>query len=234
MAYEKDALVQKILDIAEAQLFRHGYKALNLNEVAKEAGISKVTLYKVCESKYVLAEKVVQRFLAAADAEMTALLAGSLPLEEKLRRGIGILSSLYLRMDGRFLADLQSSLPALWQLIDETRKRREQALAALFAEAQQRGEVRADVDAGLLAAALLKALCVGYCKFDFAERIAWIPRVIEVMDSWAVCDAFCSTLRIPRGEKRSFLQDIEYYVRQNIYKLSLAEPHIIAESRQNT
>ena len=155
MAYEKDALVQKILDIAEAQLFRHGYKALNLNEVAKEVGISKVTLYKVCESKYVLAEKVVQRFLAAADAEMTALLAGSLPLEEKLRRGIGILSSLYLRMDGRFLADLQSSLPALWQLIDETRKRREQALAALFAEAQQRGEVRADVDAGLLAAALL-------------------------------------------------------------------------------
>lgn len=155
MAYEKDTLVQKILDIAEAQLFRHGYKALNLNEVAREAGISKVTLYKVCESKYALAEKVVQRFLTAADAEMTALLAGSLPLDEKLRRGIGILSSLYLRMDGRFLADLQSSLPALWQLIDETRKRREQALAALFAEAQQRGEVRADVDASLLAASLL-------------------------------------------------------------------------------
>lgn len=155
MAYEKDVLVQKILDIAEAQLFRHGYKALNLNEVAREAGISKVTLYKVCESKYFLAEKVVQRFLAQADAEMTALLAGSLPLDEKLRRGIGILSSLYLRMDGRFLADLQSSLPALWQLIDETRKRREQALAALFAEAQQRGEVRADVDASLLAASLL-------------------------------------------------------------------------------
>ena len=61
---------------------------------------------------------------------------------------------------------------------------------------------------------LLKALCVGYCKLDFAERIAWIPRVIEVMDSWAVCDAFCSTLRIPMGEKRNFLQDIEYYVRQ--------------------
>ena len=42
MAYEKDALEQKLLDVAEAQLFRHGYKALNLNDVAREAGISKI------------------------------------------------------------------------------------------------------------------------------------------------------------------------------------------------
>lgn len=150
MAYEKDALEQKLLDVAEAQLFRHGYKALNLNDVAREAGISKVTLYKVVENKYALAEKVVRRFLAQADAEMSTLLAGSLPLEEKLRRGVQLLAALYLRMDKRFLSDLQSSLPALWQLIDDTRKGREQALAALFAEAQ-----RADVDAGLLAASLL-------------------------------------------------------------------------------
>lgn len=129
MAYEKDALEQKILDVAEAQLFRHGYKALNLNDVAREAGISKVTLYKVVENKYALAEKVVRRFLAQADAEMSTLLAGSLPLEEKLRRGV--------------------------QLIDDTRKGREQALAALFAEAQRAGVVRADVDAELLAASLL-------------------------------------------------------------------------------
>lgn len=47
MAYEKDALEQKLLDVAEAQLFRHGYKALNLNDVAREAGISKVTLYRL-------------------------------------------------------------------------------------------------------------------------------------------------------------------------------------------
>ena len=46
-------------------------------------------------------------------------------------------------------------MPALWQLIDDTRKGREQALAALFAEAQRAGVVRADVDAGLLAASLL-------------------------------------------------------------------------------
>lgn len=155
MAYEKDALEQKLLDVAEAQLFRHGYKALNLNDVASEAGISKVTLYKVVENKYALAEKVVRRFLAQADAEMSTLLAGSLPLEEKLRRGVQLLAALYLRMDKRFLSDLQSSLPALWQLIDDTRKGREQALAALFAKAQRAGVVRADVDAGLLAASLL-------------------------------------------------------------------------------
>ena len=103
------------------------------------------------ENKYALAEKVVRRFLTQADAEMSTLLAGSLPLEEKLRRGVQLLAALYLRMDKRFLSDLQSSLPALWQLIDDTRKGREQALA----KAQRAGVVRADVDAGLLAASLL-------------------------------------------------------------------------------
>lgn len=155
MAYEKEVLEQKLLDVAETQLFRHGYKALNLNEVAREAGISKVTLYKVVENKYALAEKVVRRFLAQADSDMSALLAEQLPLDEKLARGVQMLAALYLRMDKRFLSDLQSSLPALWQMIDDKRKGREQALAVLFAQAQHEGCVRKDVDAGLLAASLL-------------------------------------------------------------------------------
>ena len=88
MAYEKAALEQTVLDIAERQLFRYGYRNLNLNEVAREAGISKVTLYKLFQGKYEVAERAVERLLAEADREMAGLLRAELPLREKQRTKI--------------------------------------------------------------------------------------------------------------------------------------------------
>ena len=61
---------------------------------------------------------------------------------------------------------------------------------------------------------LLKCLCAGYRKVLFSERVSWIGYIVGIMDGWSVCDVFCSTLRIPIAEKRSFLQKIEYYIRQ--------------------
>ena len=41
MAYEKKALEKTILDITERQLFRYGYKSLNLNGLLKKLGLAK-------------------------------------------------------------------------------------------------------------------------------------------------------------------------------------------------
>lgn len=155
MAYEKAALEQTVLDIAERQLFRYGYRNLNLNEVAREAGISKVTLYKLFQGKYEVAERAVERLLAEADREMAGLFRAELPLREKLERGIGLLSSLYLKMDRDFLYDLEHSLPRLWERIEAVRAAREGQLAGLLAAAQAGGEVRGDVDPALLAALIM-------------------------------------------------------------------------------
>lgn len=115
MAYEKKALEKMILDITERQLFRYGYKSLNLNEVAKEAGISKVTLYKIFDSKYEVTSRVIKRILENSDLEMSNLLQSELPLQRKIEQGIKIISSLYLKMDKDFLYDLEHSLPELWR-----------------------------------------------------------------------------------------------------------------------
>ena len=60
---------------------------------------------------------------------------------------------------------------------------------------------------------LLQCLGVGYCKIPFGERADWIRRAVSIIDGWSVCDLLCSTLRIPKAAKQSFLTEIEYYVR---------------------
>lgn len=155
MAYEKEVLEKIILDASEKLLFRYGYKNLNLNDVAKEINISKTTLYKTFDSKYVVASRVIERLLENAELAMSELLQAELPLPKKLKQGIEIISNIYTKMDREFLYDLENSLPELWEKIDAARKKKESAITDLLSKEQSKGVVRADIDPALLSALLL-------------------------------------------------------------------------------
>lgn len=155
MAYEKAALEKMVLDASERFLFRYGYKNLNLNDIAREINISKTTIYKTFDSKYEVATQVINRLLERTDSAMLELLRSDLSLPEKLTKGAEIIATIYTKMDREFLRDLESSLPELWEKIDEARKNKEILLAALLRQEQEKGVVRGDVDPSLLAAAML-------------------------------------------------------------------------------
>ncbi len=160
MAYEKEHLEKIILDASEEQLFKIGYKNLNLTEVAKKINISKTTLYKTFESKYQVAEKIIDRLLTDTEITVNELIEAEIPLPVKLRRTIEILTTIYTKMDREFLSDLQSSLPELWEKIDTARKKRQDTFAALFAKEQAKGVIRSGIDPALLSA-LFHALVIG-------------------------------------------------------------------------
>jgi AcrR family transcriptional regulator len=155
MAYEKEVLEKIILDASEKLLFRYGYKNLNLNDVAKDTNISKTTLYKTFDSKYVVASRLIERLLGNAEFAMSELLQSELPLPEKLRQGIEIISNIYTKMDMEFLRDLESSLPELWERIDIARKEKESLITTLLAKEQNSGTIRTDIDPALLSALIL-------------------------------------------------------------------------------
>ncbi len=155
MAYEKDALEKIILDASEKFLFRYGYKNLNLNDVARETNISKTTLYKTFDSKYIVASRVIERLLENAEFAMSELLQSELPLQEKLRQGIEIISNIYTKMDREFLYYLENSLPELWNKIEVARKGKEQLITVMLSKEQRKGVVRAEIDPALLSALIL-------------------------------------------------------------------------------
>lgn len=59
---------------------------------------------------------------------------------------------------------------------------------------------------------LLKCLCVGYAKIPFAEKRILIGRMLPVIDGWAVCDLFCSTLKEVKRHREEFFPDVERFV----------------------
>lgn len=67
---------------------------------------------------------------------------------------------------------------------------------------------------GIYEIRLLKCLCVGYAKVSFAERVRLIERCVPVVDGWAVCDLFCSTLKEIKKHRAEFLPELEKYLRE--------------------
>ena len=59
---------------------------------------------------------------------------------------------------------------------------------------------------------LLKCFAVGMVKMPFEEKILYIERCLPVIDGWAVCDLFCSTLKEVKKHRAAFLPYIETYV----------------------
>lgn len=59
---------------------------------------------------------------------------------------------------------------------------------------------------------LLKCFVVGMVKMPFEEKISYIERCLPVIDGWAVCDLFCSTLKEVKKHRAAFLPYIETYV----------------------
>lgn len=59
---------------------------------------------------------------------------------------------------------------------------------------------------------LLECLIISYINIDYKERLKLIDKFIPKIDSWAICDTFCSSLKFINKNKKEFLKYIEKYL----------------------
>jgi len=145
--YNMDAIV----DVAVQVFLRHGYDGASLDQVAEAAGITKASIYYHAAGKEALLKHGVGRALDALFAvldEPAALDGRALDrLKHVVRRTIEITVkrlpevALLLRVRGNTGTER-------WIL--ERRRRFDRLVAKIVDEAQATGELRADIEAGLI------------------------------------------------------------------------------------
>ncbi len=59
---------------------------------------------------------------------------------------------------------------------------------------------------------MLKCLCTGYAKLSFPQLCDRIRKCVPVIDGWAVCDVFCSTLKSVRKHRNEYLPELENFI----------------------
>src|SRR5512136_1054099 len=87
-ARRREGYREIILHAAERVIMRKGYTALTMDDVAREAGLSKATVYKYIAGKGVLIFDIIAHYFDDMSARLDGIVAGRAAAAEKLRLAV--------------------------------------------------------------------------------------------------------------------------------------------------
>lgn len=167
-----------VLDTAKALFLHQGFAKTTIEQVARAAGVSKVTIYSRFDSKESLFEATVQAKVAEMERAMSLDPDDSRPLAERLT-GIGLalitfLMSPELMAFDRILAQEVKQMPSLGKRFFSAGPGRKRAqLTAILKRAGERGELA--IDDPQQAAEDLLSLWLGFSQVEL--KFGMVPEL---------------------------------------------------------
>lgn len=146
------ALHGRIVEVARSLFLRFGYSRVTTDEISRELGISKATLYRHFPSKRAVLEEIVERTMECLMVGVDAIIRDAKrDFVEKLAALLGFIGGQISRVGGVFAQDIRRSAPDLWERIESFR--REKILfnfRDLIADGVRRGVFKEDINQELL------------------------------------------------------------------------------------
>ena len=169
----------RILRLARAHLFAHGYANFTMDELAAELGMSKKTLYVHFSGKEDLVIAIVEDLGREIRAEADALLHNrQLNFAEKLRGFVEGMAERNACVNPRMLRDLQRHAPAVFERIAAMREKNIPYVFGRFVEEGQiAGLVRDDLPPRFAIEFYLQAM-QGLLQPASLERLNLAPREV--------------------------------------------------------
>lgn len=174
--FPPDSKAGDILAAAERLFCRHGYEGVSINQVAREAGVSKANVFHHFGSKEDLYLEVVRNVRSTLTREILAITQAPAGVEQLLTQvAEAELRHLYEHADHvrLFMRECLEAQPGRSKALAE------KVFGSTFAElvaalqgARQRGEIRADISASFPILVLVAA-CVFF--FQNAEVLRHLP-----------------------------------------------------------
>lgn len=198
-ATDKNATRARVLREARRHFFAHGYRHCTMDEIAAELGMSKKTLYVHFAGKDEIVGAIIDDLSREVRAGAEALLADrSLNFAEKLRGFVEGMVERLSALHPRTVRDLQLHAPALYERLEEVRRKNVPYVFGRFIEeGQASGLVRNDPPAAFAIEFFLQAV-QGLLQPAALERLKLAPREVIAQ----AIDLFFGGLLTPAGRKQ--------------------------------
>ncbi|TGL93158.1 TetR/AcrR family transcriptional regulator [Leptospira barantonii] len=152
-------MIERILEKTLHLFLSSGFSKTNTDEIAKNIGISKRTLYRYYDAKDKLIDAVFAFLREKVTKQHEAIIKDpSKSPSQKLREILLIISELGAKMGKTFAKDIQNVRPDLYATMSAYRRHRIGRLADVVKEGQATGEFRKEIDAELTIDVLIAAL----------------------------------------------------------------------------
>lgn len=156
----ESAVRDRIVTGARRHFFTHGLRSVTMDDLARELGMSKKTLYAHFSSKTVLVEAVLLEKFRDVEAELdriTSELAADVPLA--LQQLLACFQRHTDEIHPPFIRDIQREAPGLFELVEMRRRAVIQRYVGRFlTEGRQAGVIRDDVAVEMMVEILLGAV----------------------------------------------------------------------------
>ncbi|NGZ08453.1 MAG: TetR/AcrR family transcriptional regulator [Nitrospira sp. LK70] len=150
----------RVVSAARRQFFTHGFRAVSMDDIAAELGMSKKTLYAHFPSKTVLVQAIMQEKFDEVEADLSRLKTkAGRSVEATLRNLLDCVQQHTAEIQPPFVRDIGRELPELFQVIEQRRRdliRRH--FGELFEEGRKAGVIRSDIPVHLIIEILLGAV----------------------------------------------------------------------------
>jgi AcrR family transcriptional regulator len=167
----------RILDAARRAFLAHGFASTTMDELARELGMSKKTLYRSFRSKDAMADSLVSAKMAAVTSGIDTIMADpDAGFSARARRVLDHVMTELSSVSPVFLRDLQRSMPHTYRRIENVRRNVVPELwGRLIREGQAEGLVRDDVDPEFAAELMLHAV-QGVLHPETLQRLHVTPK----------------------------------------------------------
>jgi AcrR family transcriptional regulator len=153
------AIRARIVESARDQFFRHGFDRVTMDEIARELGMSKKTLYRCFPDKTELIRSVARLTMEGFAAPMRELTRNrKLDFVAKLRGMMEIIGERLERLGPQSQHELLRAAPEVWREVEEFRRRNIiENFGRLIQDGVAHGFVRNDVNRDILVSVYLSA-----------------------------------------------------------------------------
>ena len=110
---------ERIIAKAREQFFRYGVKSVTMDDIARELGISKKTIYQHFEDKDAIVHQLMMAEMANDKCEWDELDGSSNNVIEKIVKSMDIIRQAFAEINPSAFFDIKKYHPKTWQLFQD-------------------------------------------------------------------------------------------------------------------
>ena len=152
-------MTDRILNASEELFGRLGFSKTTANDICRNAGVSKRTLYKYFESKLAILENIIDGKIEYLNSQLKEVLALQTDFPEKLRQISTCVAVTLSGLSSFFLEDIQRNAPHVWEKISGFRKEMVQNyFPMLLDEGIRHGHFKKELNKGVAVLLMMNAM----------------------------------------------------------------------------
>ena len=137
---------EQILRTGKDLFWKFGIRRVTIEEICKEAGVSKMTYYKFFSNKMNLVKAILDRIYGDGIKAYRNIMDSDLPYTEKVIQTIHLKRDQTKAMSGEFFRDfLTHAEPEMVDYMEQVKSKNIQMIAEDYTRAQKEGNIRKDV-----------------------------------------------------------------------------------------